>query len=1002
MSQHRLNARDSFTVEPASNPKLELFPMSSLQTINCSGCGVALKTAGLPAGKSFRCPKCQGTITIPAAANTAIQAQDRRGSPAPVAAAIQVVRAAPAPDARRGASDPAPTADRRSPAKPSTSSKSRLPLILGGAGTLAVVVIGVVLLVRGLGSGTEPRPGPDPAVTFVPKIDPVTGLPNNPADETIVAWGPAKPLDYKKPIVLKGHRPGAAVVALAYSPDGAKLASANDHGEFILWNLSTGQGRVVMRNTTHEGKEASLHKGEQVSFSADGKTLFTNSARGASAWDTETLWGRARFGNFTEEALLVSPNGKTLVTERPAVDRGKGYGFNIWEVTTQKSLFTITIDERDFAGGGGVGHFGRYSPDGRYLAMIRTATQDVLAKSAIRLFDLEAGKELPSIGLPHLSAEYLSEISIDARFLSNSRLAFWEDVATGPKQPKVAKVSVWDIGGGNGQARPVVLQPDVLQTLATESATYQFLQKPLSNDGKLMAYLVSNPKSTKSNPLPQEIAVHDSTTLKTLASFPVAGGSVIAISADGKSILSSVYPEKEEYDDFACVRTYDAASGAKRALLRFPLDRERKNAELNAIGDGNAILAASPTQPATVAAGLADGVIVIAPVGEQDTTFPKGWKLTPQSPEVQSGAVQLITTAPDLVVPLQAKQRAEIVPDEFAVGSLALSRDASLLVAPGGLEGNRVWDVKTGKERLRAPIVDNSTFGAHPRFTPDNRFVIDELPTAIDVDSGKVYKPADELMGATSFTLTPDGKKLLMGRPVLQGGSSKICNLLSLPGLTVERATLDFFEGTLTAVKFSNDGKHLAAALHHQGNMRLLMLNPSTGEIVKTLEQVESRDAGHSTLDFSSDSTMLVSTLGHAGVGAGRLTLWDWPAGKLRYELGVSNSPAVLLANGRLVALSDWSETTVYDTATGNVRSHLHAFALHEPKSSASHLCRARNRLAIGYEDGVVVVFDVARHGTIVKFTAHPAEIVGMTMSLDGNTLVTAGKENKIRVWSLE
>ena len=57
----------------------------------------------------------------------------------------------------------------------------------------------------------------------------------------------------------------------------------------------------------------------------------------------------------------------------------------------------------------------------------------------------------------------------------------------------------------------------------------------------------------------------------------------------------------------------------------------------------------------------------------------------------------------------------------------------------------------------------------------------------------------------------------------------------------------------MTAIKFSNDGQQLAAVLHHQGRSKLLMLNPNTGEILKTLAENEARDPETTPLDFSAE-----------------------------------------------------------------------------------------------------------------------------------------------------
>src|SRR5262249_9882078 len=82
---------------------------------------------------------------------------------------------------------------------------------------------------------------------------------------------------------LPGHSGGAT--AVAYSPDGKRLASAGGgparRGEFILWDLENGKAVFTLKGHTN-GITA-------VAFSPDGKWLATASHdRTVKLWDTRT------------------------------------------------------------------------------------------------------------------------------------------------------------------------------------------------------------------------------------------------------------------------------------------------------------------------------------------------------------------------------------------------------------------------------------------------------------------------------------------------------------------------------------------------------------------------------------------------------------------------------------------------------------------------------------------------------------------------------------------
>lgn len=82
---------------------------------------------------------------------------------------------------------------------------------------------------------------------------------------------------------LTGHRDG--VRAMAFSPDGSRVATASWDGTARIWDVKSGVQRV---QTGHIGSVAS------VAFSPDGRQLITGGSDGAvRVWDTETgqeLW----------------------------------------------------------------------------------------------------------------------------------------------------------------------------------------------------------------------------------------------------------------------------------------------------------------------------------------------------------------------------------------------------------------------------------------------------------------------------------------------------------------------------------------------------------------------------------------------------------------------------------------------------------------------------------------------------------------------------------------
>jgi WD40 repeat protein/serine/threonine protein kinase len=204
------------------------------------------------------------------------------------------------------------------------------------------------------------------------------------------------------------RRPDSTLFALAFSPDGKRLAAAGGHTlsmkEICLWDLGSGQELFATRT---QGK-ANLC----VAFSPDGKRLATGSAdRTLSLW--EALSGREiltlRGHGYGVLGVAFSRNGERLYSA--AGDRT----LRVWDAGSDPAPRTLR-------GHGEMVICARFSPDGKLLA---SAAKD----GAVNLWDV-ARCQLVQALREHTASVRELAFSPDGKALATAgrdgRLILWD------------------------------------------------------------------------------------------------------------------------------------------------------------------------------------------------------------------------------------------------------------------------------------------------------------------------------------------------------------------------------------------------------------------------------------------------------------------------------------------------------------------------------------------------------------------------------------------------
>jgi WD40 repeat protein len=330
------------------------------------------------------------------------------------------------------------------------------------------------------------------------------------------------------------------------------------------------------------------------------------------------------------------------------------------------------------------------------------------------------------------------------------------------------------------------------------------------------------------------------------------------------------------------------------------------------------------------------------------------------------------------------------------VSSIAFSPDGRMILTGSYDCSLRLWELETGRE-LRRLIghekgVDEAAFlGGGKTCVSMSTLSGDKTIRFWDLDSGSAYKTIalnkDDFN--QQFALSPDGATIAY--PTRAGDRDHYLSFLDARTFRTVRGFKTLEDMGTTA--FTPDGRLLLATHGTATDSTVYLFDPSSGKALRSLGKV--RDAVVSTLAVSPDG--LTAFIGYSQIGKanGSFKLWSLKTGRVLKTVqadfyGVKS--ASFSPDGTSVAAVSGDSVFVWDLAKGTVLA-----SRTDEKASAVSFSPDGTRLAVGYQDGSITLFD-ARLGTY--YIRIGGNSVGLaSIAPEDGALRTISKDGTLLLW---
>jgi WD40 repeat protein/Flp pilus assembly protein TadD len=813
-------------------------------------------------------------------------------------------------------------------------------------------------------------------------------------DKTLKIWDAQTGRDVA---TLKGHT--ESVMSVAFSPDGKQIASGSWDKTVRIWDAASG---VQLKTLDAHGSVYS------VAYSPDGKRIASgNEDKSVNVWDA--LSGKLicafSAGQAAVRSVAFSPDGKRIASA------SDDKTVKVWEVQNGRATLLLKLTGHEY-GADTVA----FSPDGRRIA---SGGGDY----ELKVWDAANGKSLFS-AKGHIAAITALAFSPDGDQIVTASydytLKLWNatngvclatlkghtdwvnSVAFSPDGKRIAS------GGGDDMVMlwNVPPAPDVYTLNAGSQAVVGFA---LNADGNQLLCLDSGGNLIEWGAAGERQQL-DLKGAEAGAKGTEAVGRA-AFSPDGRWVAIRTSEKTLKLWDVIHRKLLFALpveSGI--ASLAFSFDSQRI-----AIGSENGALelydvinrrdlwtrkehkesvtsVAFKPDGTQIATGGADGTVTIwdSATGHETASL-KSHEGSVLAVAYSSDGKRFVTGSDDKTIKIWSAATAQplltLRGHDGAVTSVAFSLDRKRIVTGGADQMVRIWDARTGQEMLTLKGHTRAVSGV--AFTGDGRRIISGSEDGtLKIWEATTSPTTAALRGhsaqVASVAFSPDGKS------IASGSWDKTIKVWDV-STGQERFTLKGHTRGVSSADFSRDGKRIVSA---SLDKTLKTWNVLTGKAIATF-------TGHHdsvmSAAFSPDGNRIVS-----GSLDKTVKVWDAESGRIVLNLEghgdgidtVAFSPdgGHIASGSRDKTVKVWDATSGRDLLTLKGHGGLIENLVFSPDGS---------RIASVSKDKTVKIWDVSKGTEVATLLGHDSFVIGVAFSPDGRRIASGSSDRTIKMWDV-